>query len=141
MMKKPDWFELADNDNAPVRSAKSTKSALAIVATLAITSLAGWGFLGSQEPQASASDISGTTSANQSAPATTSPTNSAVATPSASTSSSSVEILPPSGNIEEGREHHEFGDHEEREGHKGRNHHEISGTFKSSDDHGFGDDD
>lgn len=153
-MKKPDWFELADNDRPAKRASKSTKSALAVVATLTLTTLAGWGFIGSDEPNANASDTTGITVASDTSatPAGT-PTASASASASSSSTTSSTtpitppssstsdEILPPSGNggEHEGRERHEFG---ERSDHDKKPGHEISGTSTSDEDHDrFGDDD
>ena len=153
-MKKPDWFELADNDRPAKRGSKSTKSALAVVATLSLTTLAGWGFIGSDEPNANASDTTGITStadvsaspttspsANTSASATTSATSSSTTTITPPSSSTSDEILPPSknGGEHEGHERHESG---ERPDHEKKSGHDISGTSYSDDDNDrFGDDD
>jgi len=134
--QKPEWFELADNDQPAKYAAKSSKSALAVVATLALTTLAGWGFITNDESLANASDLAGITKVSDSTPSTgsassesTAPTdlqlseNSPAATTSTSaspvtsptTSSSSAEIiLPPSskGGDDEGREHEKKSDGE-----------------------------
>jgi hypothetical protein len=54
--KKPDWFELADNDQPAKRSTKPAKSTFAVVATLALATLAGWGFISHDESIAIASE-------------------------------------------------------------------------------------
>jgi len=142
--QKPEWFELADNDQPAKYAAKSSKSALAVVATLALTTLAGWGFITNDESPANASDLAGITEVSDSTPATgsassesTAPSDlqlseaspSATASTSASpvtsptTSSSSAEIiLPPSskGGDDEGREHEKKSDGEHE--HEGNEH-------------------
>lgn len=154
-MKKPDWFELADNDRPATKKSKSTKSALAVIATLALATLASWGFIGSDEPMANANDATGVTltadaatsptstpSASASTPSASSAANSPAATITPPSTSTTDEILPPSGIGEEheGRErHHEFG---ERPDHDKKPGHEFGESSKSGEDHDrFGDDD
>jgi len=114
--QKPEWFELADNDQPAKRSAKPTKSALAVVATLALTTLAGWGFITNDEPLANASDLGTISQTSDLTPATgsamsesTAPTGLQVtdASPSPTASTSNEIILPPSpknGDDEEGND-------------------------------------
>ena len=100
-MKKPEWFEIADNDRPTAPSAKHRGSALAVIATLAVTSLASWGFLTSDQEIASAT-------VTQAAPE--------VSTVSTSSVSPVEEILPPAANTrddddyEDEDEDHELGD-------------------------------
>lgn len=170
-MKKPDWFELADNDQPAKRSIKAPKSALAVVATLALTTVAGWGFISGDDSSANASENAGTiqTDTSNSISDSSLSGNSTTGSPSAGTSntlpstsnspsssangastpgsSASNEILPPSGNSREhdgdreGSEHNGFG---ERPDHEKKPGHEIGAAPKSQDDdgdHQFGDDD
>ena len=170
-MKKPDWFELADNDQPAKRSIKAPKSALAVVATLALTTVAGWGFISGDDSSANASENAGTiqTDTSNSTSDSSLSGNSTTGSPSAGTSntlpstsnspsssangastpgsSASDEILPPSGNSREhdgdreGGEHNGFG---ERPDHEKKPGHEIGAAPKSQDDdgdHQFGDDD
>lgn len=49
-MNKPAWFELADNDQPANVSPKARKGGIfAVVTTLALTGVAGWGFISSEE--------------------------------------------------------------------------------------------
>ena len=49
-MNKPAWFELADNDQPANLSPKARKGGIfAVVTTLALTGVAGWGFISSEE--------------------------------------------------------------------------------------------
>ncbi|KGA19633.1 hypothetical protein GM50_4830 [freshwater metagenome] len=49
-MNKPAWFELADNDQPASLSPKARKGGIfAVVTTLALTGVAGWGFISSEE--------------------------------------------------------------------------------------------
>ena len=49
-MNKPAWFELADNDQPANPSPKARKGGIfAVVTTLALTGVAGWGFASSEE--------------------------------------------------------------------------------------------
>ena len=49
-MNKPAWFELADNDQPTNLSPKARKGGIfAVVTTLALTGVAGWGFISSEE--------------------------------------------------------------------------------------------
>ena len=83
-MNKPAWFELADNDQPANVSPKARKGGIfAVVTTLALTGVAGWGFISSEEfpaTVASASSaviekVSGnSTSASNSANPITAPT-------------------------------------------------------------------
>ena len=83
-MNKPAWFELADNDQPANVSPKARKGGIfAVVTTLALTGVAGWGFISSEEfPAAVASassavieKVSGnSTSASNSANPITAPT-------------------------------------------------------------------
>ena len=82
--QKPEWFELADNDQPANVSPKARKGGIfAVVTTLALTGVAGWGFISSEEfPAAVASassavieKVSGnSTSASNSANPITAPT-------------------------------------------------------------------
>lgn len=83
-MNKPAWFELADNDQPANVSPKARKGGIfAVVTTLTLTGVAGWGFISSEEfPAAVASassavieKVSGnSTSASNSANPITAPT-------------------------------------------------------------------
>ncbi len=83
-MNKPAWFELADNDQPAQVAPKARKGGIfAVVTTLALTGVAGWGFISSEEfPAAVASassavieKVSGnSTSASNSANPITAPT-------------------------------------------------------------------
>ena len=144
--KKPEWFELADNDQPAKRIAKPSKSALAVVATLALTTLAGWGFITNDQSIANATESAGvnqisdlTPAAGSAASESTAPSDlhlsdtspaatastSASAVTSPSTSSSSAEIiLPPSSKRgdDDGREHEKKSDSKNSE--KSDNNHE-----------------
>jgi hypothetical protein len=107
--QKPEWFELADNDRPTKRNLKPTKSLLAITATLALTTLAGWGLMSNDESKAMASESISPVAAvpTTSVQSTSTPTPTARATktrvmkaptaikPSSSSSTSKDLILPP----------------------------------------------
>ena len=98
--KKPDWFELADNDQPAKRNLKPAKGVLAVTATLALTTLAGWGFMSNDESKAIASESTSQVTAAATPQKTTPP----LANPSATSNSI---IKPPTSKSREGE--HEFG--------------------------------
>ena len=58
-MNKPAWFELADNDQPANVSPKARKGGIfAVVTTLALTGVAGWGFISSEEIPATVASAS-----------------------------------------------------------------------------------
>ena len=118
-MTKPEWFEIADNDKPTKRSVKPSRSVLAVVATLALTTLAGWGFITNDESLANASEsggvsqlsdltpAAGSASSESTTPATspTTPTKKPVVITPPSSSKSDT-ILPPTskGGDDNGKE-------------------------------------
>jgi hypothetical protein len=157
--KKPDWFELADNDKPAKRSIKPAKSTLAVVATLALTTLAGWGFVSNDESKAIASENNGqiqvddlattssassettapvtsTVSSQPTTSASAAPTSSTITAPNPSTAQNDT-ILPPTSKGGDGD--HEKGEGRHKEKHDGTK--EANPDFNKSDNHDSGNDD
>jgi len=122
-MKKPEWFELADNDRPAKQKAKASKSAFAVVTTLALTSVAGWGFMTNDAPHASATETSTISVTSVQTP------------PAPSPSSKNEVILPPTSKGDDDR-------NEKSEGKKSKKSEKSEKSSKSeSNEHESGDDD
>jgi hypothetical protein len=125
--KKPEWFEIAESDNASAAVTKVNKK-LPVIAVLATAAIIGAGAFfanASESPTANAENVSPVA-----AVASTSPSASASAAtaPSASPTSSKGIANPAQGGIQapqgrgDGDGDHEFGDHEGRDHHEGGEH-------------------
>ena len=132
--KKPEWFEIAESDNASAAVTKVNKK-LPVIAVLATAAIIGAGAFfanASESPTANAENVSPVPAVASTSPSA-SASASATTAPSASPTSSKGIANPAQGGIQapqgrgDGDGDHEFGDrpHHDGDGDRdGRDHHE-----------------